>query len=131
MEQEALIAKTAEVAGVLVGRRGRVGGVGQDYEVVGIVDDAFALIHTIHSDERIRYRIEDVRLDASPVGVSRYESLVGQHRSIGPDGPTYLILKILDERRALICILESEREVPYQIEDILLDPGPDAAWKDR
>ena len=131
MAQEALISRIASDIQGLVGRRGRIGGVGQDYEVVGVVDDTFALIHTHKTDERARYRIADVKLDASSVGASRFEPLVGQHRSIGPDGPTYLVLRIMDQERALICILESEREVPYRIEDILLDPGPDAAWKNR
>jgi hypothetical protein len=115
----------------LLGTHGRVGGTGQEYEVVGIVDDTFALIHAKRWDERVTYRIEEIKRDAWPVDTSRFEALVGEHRSIGPDGPTYLILKILDNERALICILESDREVPYPIEDILLDPGPDAAWKNR
>jgi hypothetical protein len=56
-----------------------------------------------------------------------FQSLVGTLHSIGPDGPTYEVLRIIDHKRALICILESEREVEYDIEDILADPGPDAA----
>ena len=59
----------------------------------------------------------------------KHQDLVGTLHSIGPDGPTYEVLRILDDRRALICILEAEREVEYEIEDILRDPGPDAAWK--
>ena len=60
---------------------------------------------------------------------SLHLDLVGTLHSIGPDGPTYEVVRILDEKQALICILESLREVPYDIEDILTDPGPDAAWK--
>jgi hypothetical protein len=58
-------------------------------------------------------------------------SLVGELRSIGMDGPTYEVLRILDEKRALIRILESERDVSYPIVEILRDPGPDAAWQSR
>ena len=60
-----------------------------------------------------------------------HDALVGTFHSIGPDGPTYEVRSILDKSRALICILESEREVEYDIEDILQDPGPDVAWKNR
>ena len=64
-------------------------------------------------------------------GDQRHHELVGQLRSIGPDGPTYEVLRIIDDKRARIVILEAEREVDYDIEDILIDPGPDAAWKNR
>ncbi len=115
-----------------IGQRGKIGGLGQGYDVVGIIDDVFALIHTHRTDDRLAYRIDDIALDAEPTeSMARFEPLIGQHRSIGPDGPTYLILKMLDREHALICILESEREVRYPIEEILLDPGPDAAWKNR
>ena len=60
-----------------------------------------------------------------------YHELVGTLHSIGPDGPTYEVIRIIDQKRALICILEAEREVEYDITDILSDPGPDAAWKNR
>ncbi len=60
-----------------------------------------------------------------------HQELVGTLHSIGPDGPTYEVVKIIDEKQALICILDAEREVSYDIEDILTDPGPDAAWKGR
>ena len=66
-----------------------------------------------------------------PQGAAEHAPLVGTFRSIGPDGPTYEVLQIIDERRARILILESEREVEYDIKDILHDPGPDAAWKNR
>jgi len=62
---------------------------------------------------------------------ANHVDLIGTLHSIGPDGPTYEVLRILDERRALICILESERHVEYDIADILQDPGPDAAWKSQ
>ena len=58
---------------------------------------------------------------------ANYSDLIGTLHSIGPDGPTYEVLRILDQRRAMICILDCEREVEYEIGDILLDPGPDAA----
>jgi hypothetical protein len=58
------------------------------------------------------------------------EALVGSFHSIGPDGPTYQVLRILDDKRALICILDAEREVDYSIADILEDPGPDA-WRSQ
>ena len=59
-----------------------------------------------------------------------HEALVGSFHSIGPDGPTYKVLRILDEKRAIICILDAEREVDYPIADIMLDPGPDA-WRSQ
>ena len=62
---------------------------------------------------------------------ARNDDLIGLLRSMGPDGPTYEVLRILDDKRALIRILEAERDVQYDIEDILADPGPDAAWKNR
>ena len=58
-----------------------------------------------------------------------HEALVGTFHSIGPDGPTYEVVRILDHTRAIICILDAEREVDYPIADIFTDPGPDAAWK--
>lgn len=57
------------------------------------------------------------------------QALVGQLRSIGPDGPTYEVLQIVYGRLARILVPEAEREVEYPIEDILTDPGPDSAWK--
>jgi hypothetical protein len=56
-------------------------------------------------------------------------SLIGELRSIGPDGPTYEVLSIIDRDTARIRILESERDVDYPISEIVKDPGPDAAWK--
>ena len=64
-------------------------------------------------------------------GPTKHQALVGSHHSIGPDGPTYEVVRIIDNEKALICILEAEREVEYEIADILQDPGPDAAWKNR
>jgi hypothetical protein len=55
--------------------------------------------------------------------------LIGTLRSIGPDGPTYEVCKIIDDETAVIRILECEREVEYPVRAILADPGPDAAWK--
>ncbi len=71
----------------------------------------------------------DVELISDQKG--KLQDLVGSTRSIGPDGPTYQVLRIIDETRALISILEAERQVEYDIADILKDPGPDAAWKNR
>ena len=71
----------------------------------------------------------DVELISDQKG--KLQDLVGSMRSIGPDGPTYQVLRIVDETRALISILEAERQVEYDIADILKDPGPDAAWKNR
>ena len=134
MGQQAIMDGPAsrQSAQALVGRSGCIGGVGQGYVVIDAVDDTFAMIHTKRTDEHIKYRIADIERDGSAtVGIERFESLVGEHRSIGPDGPTYLILAIVDPQHARMCILESDREVLYLIEDILLDPGPEAAWKNR
>ena len=73
----------------------------------------------------------DVDTFQKTANVERFQRLVGELRSIGPDGPTYEVLSIVNDKHALIRILEDERQVEYDIEDILLDPGPDAAWKTR
>ena len=55
-------------------------------------------------------------------GPTKHLALVGSYRSIGTDGPTYEVLRIIDDEKALICILESERKVEYDIADIRQRP---------
>ena len=98
MSRQTLIAKNTNDARALVGLQGRVGGMGQEYEVVGIVDDTFATIHAKRWDERVPYRIADVRMDAAGItGVSRFNALVGKVRSIGEHGPKYEVLSVDDQ----------------------------------
>ena len=53
------------------------------------------------------------------------ESLVGTYHRIGHYGPAYKVMKIQNDERALIALLETGEEVEYGIEDILTDPHPD------
>jgi len=57
------------------------------------------------------------------------EDLVGTCHRIAGIGPPYEVLKILDERYALIQFYETGAEERYRIEDIRLDPHPDEIWQ--
>ena len=107
----------------LVGARGRVGGVGQEYEVVGMADATTVLVEVKTWDEPLRYPTAQVELDLAGVcSKDRFQSLVGQYRSIGPDGPEYEVVSIESPTRAKIWIVANEDNDDYDIEDILLDP---------
>jgi hypothetical protein len=49
-------------------------------------------------------------------------ALIGSVRRFGPDGVLYEILKIFDDRRALIRVIDTGEETAYSIADILNDP---------
>jgi hypothetical protein len=49
-------------------------------------------------------------------------SLVGHVRRFGPHGVLYEVVKILDDRRALIRVIETGEEAPYLLDKILADP---------
>lgn len=51
--------------------------------------------------------------------------LVGTCHRIGNYGPAYEALKIIDDLKALVVLLETGEEVEYPIEDIQTDPHPD------
>jgi hypothetical protein len=57
------------------------------------------------------------------------EDLVGTCHRIAGIGPPYEVLKILDERYALIQFYETGQEERYRIDDIRLDPHPDDIWR--
>jgi hypothetical protein len=43
-------------------------------------------------------------------------------RRFGPHGVLYEVVKILDNRRALIRVLDTGEETPYALDKILADP---------
>jgi Family of unknown function (DUF5397) len=49
-------------------------------------------------------------------------SLVGHVRRFGPYGVLYEVVKILDDKRALIRVIDTGEETPYSLEEILTDP---------
>ncbi len=51
--------------------------------------------------------------------------LIGTFRRIGPYGPSYEVVAIIDEDTARIALLETGEEVQYSVQDILGDPDPD------
>ena len=53
------------------------------------------------------------------------ERIVGSYHRIGHFGPAYEVLRLLNDKEALIVLLETGEEVEYPIEDILTDPDPD------
>ena len=107
----------------LLGKRGRVGGLGHEYEVVDLVDEKTAVVHIKSWDERKLYPVADIQLDlAGASSKERFAPLVGQYRSIGPDGPNYEVMSIESAKRAKIWIVANEENDDYDIEDILLDP---------
>ena len=57
------------------------------------------------------------------------KELVGTLHRIAGIGPAYEVLKILDERYALILLYETGEEEKYRIDDIRLDPHPDDVWR--
>ena len=117
---------SADKAKACVGARSRVGGVGQEYEVVDIIDEATALICAKRYQERVPYPIAEIEADlAGNKGVARYAKLVGQVRSIGPDGPKYEVVSVDESGGAQIWIIPKDENDPYDVADILLDPFAD------
>jgi len=49
--------------------------------------------------------------------------LVGHVRRFGSHGVLYEIVRILDDRRALIRVIDTGEEAPYSLEKILADPS--------
>ena len=105
------------------GIRSRVAGTGQPYEVVGMVDEATALIKVPSWDAPLPYAIADVELDlAGTCTRERFLRLVGQYRSMGPDGPEYEVVSIEGPTKAKIWVVGDEENKDYEIQDILIDP---------
>lgn len=48
--------------------------------------------------------------------------LVGRVRRFGPQGVLYEVVKILDDGRALIRVLDTGEETAYSLDKILADP---------
>lgn len=107
----------------LVGKSSRLGGTGQQYHVVGMSDANTAFIEIKTWDEPLPYPVSAIALDLAGVCSSeRFLPLVGQYRTMGPDGPTYQVVSIADERTAKIWIVAEDDDEDYRIEDILIDP---------
>ena len=49
-------------------------------------------------------------------------SLVGHVRRFGPHGVLYEVVRILDDKRALIRVIDTGEETPYLLDKILADP---------
>ena len=49
-------------------------------------------------------------------------ALVGRVRRFGPHGVLYEVVKILDDRRALIRVIDTGEEMPYALTKISADP---------
>ena len=49
--------------------------------------------------------------------------LVGTVRRFGPHGVLYEVVKILDDQRALIRVIDTGEETPYRLAHILADPA--------
>jgi hypothetical protein len=49
-------------------------------------------------------------------------ALVGSVPRFGPHGVLYQVIRILDDQRALIRILDTGEETPYALTKILADP---------
>jgi hypothetical protein len=50
-------------------------------------------------------------------------ALIGTVRRFGPHGVLYEIIKIVDDKHALIRVLESGEDVSYPVDKILVDPA--------
>ncbi len=49
-------------------------------------------------------------------------ALVGTVRRFGPHGVLYEVIKVLDDQRALIRVIETGEETPYALAKISADP---------
>lgn len=123
MTHAALTQARESVTHPLIGKRSRVGVVGQEYEIVRVADPSTALISVATWDELLPYPIAEIELDLAGVcDKARFQPLVGQYRTIGPDGPTYKVESIVDEQTAEIWIVGEDEDEHYRIGEILLDP---------
>ena len=114
---------SADRARPYVGTCARVAGVGQKYRIVDLVDDATALIEVKSWDEPLPYPLREVEFDlAGNMSAERFVPLIGQYRSMGPDGPEYMVASIESSTAAKIWIVGNEENDEYAIEDILIDP---------
>ena len=50
-------------------------------------------------------------------------ALIGSVRRFGPQGVLYEVIKILDDQRALIRVIEAGEETPYALSKITVDPA--------
>jgi hypothetical protein len=50
-------------------------------------------------------------------------ALVGKVRRFGPDGVLYEIVRILDDQKALIRVIETGEETTYPLAKIIADPA--------
>jgi Family of unknown function (DUF5397) len=50
------------------------------------------------------------------------KGLAGTTRRFGPQGVLYEIIRILDDERALVRVLDTGEETPYALHKILADP---------
>ena len=50
-------------------------------------------------------------------------ALIGSVRRFGPHGVLYEVIKILDDQRALIRVIETGEETPYALSKITVDPA--------
>jgi hypothetical protein len=117
---------SADKSKARIGAHSRVAGVGQEYEVIDIIDDATAVIFAKRYKECVPYPIAEIEADlAGIMGVARYGKLVGQVRSIGPDGPKYEVVSVNENGGAQIWIIPNDGNDPYDVADILLDPFAD------
>jgi hypothetical protein len=112
---------------VAPGQLRRVGGIGQVYRIVQFLSNDTLLIHTETSDEDLHYSSDEAELDCFESEqprflAGRFAKLVGQYRTIGPDGPVYQIVGIENETQARIWIVAEDEDELYRLENILLDP---------
>ena len=49
-------------------------------------------------------------------------ALVGTVRRFGPHGVLYEIIRFLDDKQALIRVIETGEETPYALDKIISDP---------
>jgi hypothetical protein len=50
-------------------------------------------------------------------------TLIGSVRRFGPHGVLYQVVKVLDDDRAMIRVIETGEETPYSLTKILADPA--------
>ena len=121
MEAGEALAKLAQPT--VVGVCARLGGSGQTYKVLRMHDEATALIEVRSWDEPIPYAVADISLDlAGNSSQERFLPRVGQYRSMGPDGPEYMVVSIVSPTKAQIWVVGDEENQDYEIQDILIDP---------
>lgn len=123
MAQTTLTHSPLSLRSPLLGVQSRVGGIGQDYQVIEIVDEMTALIQVASWAEPLRYAVTDIDLDvAGTCTRERFIPLLGQYRSMGPDGPEYEVVSIDSSIQAKIWVVGDEGNQDYEIQDILIDP---------